>query len=586
MLKKSMEYVGEYKVYTYRAIVLIIIAVICSVIPYFAVYMLIDALLMGREVTAVFAVSVFAAALLGMLLQAVFNVEGLQSSHIAAYHTLENLRISLQGKLEKMPLGVIQAKGTGGLKKVFVDDIEQVELILAHAIPEGIGNMCIPMIIYIVMFFKDWKLGLLSLASLPIGFLAMGMMFKIGMKDMDNYYASGKKMNDTIVEYVNGMEVIKVFNRDGESYRTLAERIHHYRDFTLAWYKACWPWMAVYSAVIPCIAFVMLPVGSYLVLQGSCTLSNLVLVLCLSFAIGPPILRALSFAGKFPHLNFLIEKLEADMAEEPLRQTEDEFSGDGFDITLSNVTFSYGDADVIRDVSLRFRQGTLNALVGESGSGKSTLAKLLVHFYDIKSGSIQIGGQDITKMSLEALSSQISYVAQEQFLFNMSLLENIRLGRADATDEEVMAAAEKAQCREFLDRIEGGIHALAGDSGKQLSGGERQRISLARAILKDAPVIVLDEATAFMDPENEAAMNRAIAEVIRDKTVIVIAHHLQSVTGADQICVMKDGSVDSVGTHKELLAGSDEYRNLWRIAESAAAWGVSMGGAVNVCADE
>ncbi len=577
MFNKAMEYVGEYKPYTMRAIVFIVLGVVCSIVPYFAVYVLVDMLLKGETVNFTCITTLVVVVLAALALQAIFNTIGLANSHIAAYHTLENLRISLQGKLERMPLGVIQKKGTGGLKKIFVDDIEKVELILAHAIPEGVGNLVIPLIIYIVLFFVDWKLALLSLVTLPLGIFSMGMMFKIGVKDMDAFYKSEKIMNDTIVEYINGMEVIKVFNRDGESFKKYKRSVLDYRDFTLAWYKACWPWMAIYSSIIPCIALVMLPVGSYWVLQGLSTLSDLVLVLCLSFAIGAPILRVLSFAGQLPQANYRIDLLEKTMQEPPLKQTGDDFKGENYDIMFENVTFAYEEADVIKNVSLSFKQGSLNALVGESGSGKSTLAKLLVHFYDIREGTIKIGGQDITQMSIESLNDQISYVAQEQFLFNASLLENIRLGKPDATNEEVLEAARKAQCMEFLDRIEGGIHALAGDSGKMLSGGERQRISLARAILKDAPIIVLDEATAFMDPENEAQMNLAIREVIRNKTVVVIAHHLQSIMNADNIFVIKDGELDSHGSHSDLLRTSEEYKKLWRIAETTANWSVTGG---------
>ncbi len=582
MLRKAMDYIGEYKSYTCRAILLIILGVICSIVPYIAVFKLVDVLIAGKTITSAFVLRILLVTIFSLLLHAIFNTAGLSQSHIAAYYTLKNLRISLQHKLENMPLGIIQKKGTGGLKKMFIDDIEQLELLLAHAIPEGIGNLCIPIVIYIAMFFIDWKLALLSLVSLPLGMVAMGAMFKIGMSEMDDYYKAGKEMNDIIIEYVNGMEVIKVFNRDGELYEKYSRSVANYRDFTLAWFKACWPWMALYSAIIPCIVLATLPVGSYLVLQGFSTLSNLILCICLSSAIGGPILKALSFAGKFPQLNYKIEELEKLMSEQPVLQTKDAFIGENYDITFENVTFAYEQTDVIKGVNAKFSQGSLSALVGESGSGKSTLGKLLVHFYDVKEGNIKIGGQDITKMSVEALNDLISYVSQEQFLFNTSLLENIRIGKPDASDEDVVEAARKAQCFEFLNRIEGGIHAMAGDGGKQLSGGERQRISLARAILKDAPIIVLDEATAFMDPENEAQMNLAIREVIKNKTVIVIAHHLQSIVGASNILVMKDGMVESSGTHEELLTKSREYKKLWKIALEQAKWSVTTGGVANV----
>ena len=285
----------------------------------------------------------------------------------------------------------------------------------------------------------------------------------------------------------------------------------------------------------------------------------------MSFGIGAPLLRSLSFMSTMPQINFKIEALEQLMNTPPLQQTDRVFAGEDHSVSFENVRFAYKEEEVLHGVTLSAREGGLVALVGESGSGKSTLAKLLVHFYDVTGGTVKIGGQDVRDMSIEALNNEISYVSQEQFLFNMSLLENIRLGKLDASDEEVLAAAEKAQCNEFLARLPQGIHTMAGDGGKQLSGGERQRISLARAILKNAPIVVLDEATAFMDPENEEKMNAAIAEVIKGKTILVIAHRLHSIVNADQICVLHRGSLAAAGTHEELLARGKTYAKLFEI---------------------
>ena len=431
------------------------------------------------------------------------------------------------------------------------------------------------MFVFIAMFFVDWKLALLSLCALPLGLIAMGAMYKAGTSKMGAYYASAQKMNNTIVEYINGMEVVKVFNRDGESYKRFEQDVRGYRDFTLAWYRVCWPWMALYNSILPCLALFTLPIGAYLVLSGASTLPDLALVLCMSFGAGAPLLRALSFMSTLPQINYKITALEQLMNAPALEQKEKPFTGKGHSISFENVRFAYKEDEVLHGISLTVPEGSLTALVGESGSGKSTLAKLLVHYYDVTGGSIQVGGQDLREMSVEALNDQISYVSQEQFLFNMSLLENIRLGKTDATDEEVLAAAEKAQCMEFLARLPQGIHTMAGDGGKQLSGGERQRISLARAILKDAPIVVLDEATAFMDPENEEKMNAAIAEIIKGKTVIVIAHRLHSIVNADQICVLNNGRVAGIGRHETLLESCPEYKKLWQAAEGSAAWGVA-----------
>ncbi len=575
MFKRVLGYAGEYRKTTYKAIAAMLTGMIMQVLPFWFIYQIIRPLLMGEAITAGYVIRRIAAIALCTVLYAVFYIWGLALSHNAAYNTLKNLRISLQGKMEGLPLGVIQEKGVGAIKKMFIDDIETIELPLAHAIPEGIANIAIPVLVFLGMFAADWKLALLALASLPLGALAMMAMYQSGTSKMRDYYASAQKMNRTIVEYINGMEVVKVFNRDGESYHRYENDIKNYRDFTLAWYKVCWPWMAIYNSLVPCVALFVLPVGAYFVLQGYSTLPDLALVLCMSFGISAPLLRVMNFFPTMVRIDYTVSNLEQMMNEAPLTQSEAPFTGKDHGVSFENVCFAYKEIQVLHDVTLDIPEGSLTALVGESGSGKSTLAKLLVHFYDVTGGAVKIGDQDIRQMSLEALNEQISYVAQEQFLFNISLLENIRLGKPGATDAEVLAAAEKAQCNEFLARLDRGIHTMAGDSGKQLSGGERQRISLARAILKNAPIVVLDEATAFMDPENEEKMNAAIAEVIWGKTVIVIAHRLPSVAGADQICVLDGGNLAAVGTHAELLASCHAYQKLWRAAEGSAQWKVS-----------
>lgn len=572
MFKKVKPYMGGYIKYTYAALITMLIGLIASMIPYFILYRIISTLLDGEKLSAgVFGVNIAIIAVCE-LAYAILYVLGLKFSHISAYNTLKNIRISLQRKLEQQPLGTIQDMGNGKIKKMFTDDIDYIELLLAHALPEGIANLCVPLIALLFMFLADWKLALLSLCSLPIGLAAMGMMFKMGTERMNAYYTASAKMNATIIEYVNGMEVVKVFGRDGESYKRYENDIKSYRDFTLAWYKACWPWMALYSAVLPCIALVMLPVGTLLVINGACTIADLVLVFCLSLAMGTPLLKALSFAGKIPQLNYKIEEIETAMDNEPLKTGGSKFKGNSHIVRFEDVRFGYKDNEVLHGVNLELKEGTMTALVGESGSGKSTLAKLLVHYYDLNGGRITLGGQDITDMSIETLNNQISYVSQEQFLFNTTLYENILIGNPSATREQVLAAADKAQCSEFFVRLPKGIDTMAGDGGKMLSGGERQRISLARAILKNAPVIVLDEATAFIDPENEEKMNMAISEIIKDKTVLIIAHRLQTIINADKICVLKDGSLVAVDTHEVLLKNCKEYQKLWNSSETSANW--------------
>ena len=432
------------------------------------------------------------------------------------------------------------------------------------------------------MFAVDWKLALLTLIMLPIGVWAVMMMTRAGFAKMDSYYRSAQVMNNTIIEYVNGMEVVKVFGRDGDSYKRYKKDVEAYRDFTLDWYRVCWPWMAVYAGVFACCSLFTLPFGGMFVLNGWSQLADLILVLCLSFGLGGPLMKAMRFVPSLAQVDRKVKELEKTLDAEPLKSKGNTFKGKGNTAVFENVTFAYEDKNVIQSADLVVEEGKKTALVGESGSGKSTLAKLLVHYYDIGSGKITLGGQDITDMSLDALNSRISFVSQDNFLFNTSIYDNIKVGKPDATKEEVLAAAEKAQCMEFINRLENGIYTLAGDCGSALSGGERQRVSLARAILKNAPVVVLDEATAFADPENEEKMEKAIAEVVRGKTLLVIAHRLASIQNADRIYVLDNGRVAGSGTHKELLESNDIYKRLWRISEDSAAWNVvgTTGGAV------
>lgn len=575
MFQKVLGYAGELKWKTYLACLVLFMGVLMSVVPFFLAYQVIAPLIAGETISVSYTLVRVGGVLLCLGLHACLYIQGLVLSHEAAYHTLMRIRISLQKKMENLPLGVIQEKGVGTIKKMLVDDVDSLELLLAHAIPEGFANIMIPVVVYISLFAVDWKLALTSLASLPVGMAAMMAMYGIGMKEMANYYQAGQKMNQTIVEYINGMEVVKVFNKDGESYQRFQHDVTHYRDFTLTWYKACWPWMALYNSILPCTLILTLPLGSWFVVQGYSTLSDLILVLCLSLSIGIPLLKAIGFLPSMPQLDYKISALEGILQAQPLQQGSQTFKGEDDSVSFCDVVFAYETKDVIDHVSLKIPAGGVTALVGESGSGKSTLAKLLVHYYDIGYGEILIGGQNICDMSLEALNQRISYVAQEQYLFPVSLLENIRMGRLEATDEEVMAAAKRAQCLEFIEKLPEGINTVAGDGGKALSGGQRQRIALARAILKNAPIVVLDEATAFTDPENEEKMEAAIAEVVKGKTLIVIAHRLPSIQHADQICVMDQGRLAASGTHEELLAGCDIYQKLWHTAIESADWNLT-----------
>ena len=476
--------------------------------------------------------------------------------------------------MERKPLGKVREMGSGAIKKLFTDDIESIELLLAHMIPEGIANLTVAVFALVTILVIDWQLALLTCVVIALGISVSGQMYRVGVEQMGSYFAAAKRLNNTIIEYVNGMEVVRVFNRQDEFGERFASSVTAYRDFALSWYKVSFPWMALYGSWFSNILLYSLPFGTLLILLGQLTLARYILIICLSFGIAPLLLRCMSFIGAVPQASYKIQALEKAFDYPELKTGTAPFSGTGHSIEFRNVRFAYKDLEVLKDVSFTAQERQMTALVGASGSGKSTAAKLLVHYYDVSGGGVLIGGQNIREMSLEALNEQIAYVSQDVFLFNKSIADNIRIGKKGATDEEIIAAAKKAQADEFIRELPDGYATLAGEAGSKLSGGQRQRIAFARAILKDAPIVILDEATAFIDPENEQKMNQAIREIVRDKTVIVIAHKMQSIMNADRIIVLKDGRIAASGCHAELIKACPEYRHLWRISEETADWTV------------
>lgn len=574
LIGKILSYTGVHKRKTIAAAALMAAGALCQVLPYLIVYSLIDAVVQGRGLTLQGSLLPLAGILSCLIIYAVLYMYGLQLSHRAAYRTLENIRCSLQEKMEAQPIGVIRDMGTGAVKKLLNDDVDSIELLLAHMIPEGIANLAVSVVVLLVMAAVDWRLCLLTLFMVGFGASASAQMMATGADKLGTYFAATKRLNNTIVEYVNGMEVVRIFNRSGESYQKFEQSTLNYRDFALEWYRTCWPWMAVYGSIFFSITLYTLPFGALLVLLGQLSISSYVLCLCMSFGIGPLLTHVMTFLSAVPQVNYKIQALEKAIDRMPLKTGSAGFESSSHDVRFTDVHFGYGNDEVLKGVSFVASEGQMTALVGPSGSGKSTIAKLIVHYYDVESGRIDIGGQDLHSMSLEALNSQVSYVSQDLFLFNRSIMENIRVGNPDATDEEVLDAARRAQCDEFVSALPLGYQTPSGSAGTMLSGGQRQRIAFARAMLKDAPVVVLDEATAYIDPENAEKMNAAVAELVAGKTVIIIAHRLSSIAHAQNIIVLDDGRIVASGTHEELLGSCPLYVRLWNASEEAAFWGL------------
>ena len=477
----------------------------------------------------------------------------------------------------RLPLGTVTGKTAGELKSIIVDRVETIELPLAHLIPEGLSNLIFPVIVFIFMLVWNWKVALASVACIPFGVLAYAIVMKTFNSKYDSYMKASKKVDSVIVEYVEGIEVVKAFNQSSKSYKKYTNAITSFKDFTLDWFRSTWPLMNFAAAMLPSTLLGILPAGILLYATGNLTPAELTLTIILSLSLVGPVSYFTTAVNSYKSIEYALLDVQKilDLQELPEEKESKELSG--YDISYKDVTFSYEEAQapVVKDFSLEIPEESFVALVGPSGGGKSTLSRLLLRFWDVNQGCICIGGKDIRSLPLGQLSGLISYVSQDVFLFNMSLFENIRVGNPAATKEEVFQAAHMAQCEEFISRLEQGWDTPAGEAGDKLSGGEKQRIAIARAILKDAPIVVLDEATAFTDPENELQLQKSINELTRGKTLLVIAHRLSTIKNADKIVVLQEGTKVAEGTQNELLKACSLYRSMWEAHVGAKAWAAS-----------
>lgn len=499
-------------------------------------------------------------------------------AHISAYTILEGIRLKIADRLMKAPLGEVMGRRIGYLKNIIMDKVEDLEPPLAHMIPELTSNLLLPVAIFIWMLVIDWRMGLAVLIA-PV--LAMIPMFFL-MRNYNSQYAAymeaNNHVNSIIIEYVEGIEVVKAFNQSTSSYEKFVNAVQSFKEFTLAWFKSTWKSMNLMMAIMPTTLLGVLPVGLLLVQNGSISPAELAMGIILSLSIVGPLMKATTFINEAKSMEYAVEAANELLNLPVLPDSGKIVSISHNDIALKHVTFSYDGSEqneVLHDVNLELPEGSFTALVGPSGGGKSTIARLIARFWDVTGGNITIGGKNIKELSIRQLSELVSFVTQDNFLFNCSLKENIRLGNPNATDEEVYAAAKAACCDEFIVRLDKGYDTPAGDAGKRLSGGEKQRIAIARAILKNAPIVILDEATAFTDPQNEDKIQKSIMALSKGKTLLVIAHRLSTIQNADQIVVLKKGRIVDCGKQEELLKRCPLYADMWKAHIGAKNWSVS-----------
>ena len=546
------------------SIILAVLGVACQMVPYFCVAHIVTMMLSGEQNFSRY-VTAGIIALCGHFGKVLFSCLSTTISHTATYYTLRDLRENITEKLARVPMGTILDTPSGQYKTTIVDRVEGMEPTFAHLIPEMTANVLVPIVIVVYLLILDWRMALLSLVTLVVGLAVMSAGMKNYPVKWEGAVKAGKQMADAIVEYIGGIEVVKAFSQSAGSYKKYSDAVNYNANYYVDWMRENQKTMSAYNAILPSVLICVLPCGFAFWLSGSLELSTFLSIVIFSLGLIGPIIAAFTFTDDLAVLGTNVEEISQLLNAEELNHKETPIKLEDTGISLRSVSFSYdGTTEVLHDVNLTIHPGTMTALVGPSGSGKSTVAKLIAGYWDVTSGRITLGGHELKDMPLSEIADQISYVSQDNYLFNRSIRENIRMGRPGATDAEVEQAAKQSGCDAFIRKLDNGYDTVVGSAGSHLSGGERQRIAIARAMLKNAPVVILDEATAYIDPENEALVQKAISALTVGKTLIVIAHRLSTIVGADNIVVVKDGTIHAQGTHEKLLETCPLYRDMWQ----------------------
>ena len=562
-IRQLFAFVGESNGKMRLSIFLAVLGELFGMGPFLMVAVLADALYQGTA-TPTLVLFLCGGSAVCQIIKMLLTWRSSLMSHKISFTILKNIREAITDRMAKVPMGVMLETPTGTFKNLIVDNVAKLEDSMAHFMPELPSNIAAPLCSILLIFLLDWRMGLAALVTIPLGtFFFAAMMRGYGPR-MENYMRSANEMNSALVEYVNGIQVIKAFNRSAASYGKYADSVCYFHDSTMAWWSQCWLWNAAARAVLPSTLLGTLPVGAWLYMEGGLSLPVFLVALVVPLGFIAPLMKVSEAMEQVSMIKGNLEQVTAFLkTPELVRPTKSaELGSQGFQ--FEDVRFAYNEAEVLHGISFQTQPGTMTAIVGPSGSGKSTIAKLMAGFWDATSGTVRFGGQDIRSIPFGQLMSEISYVAQDNFLFDKSIRENIRMGNPDASDEEVEAAAKAANCHDFIMQLEQGYDTMAGDAGDRLSGGERQRITIARAMLKKASVIILDEATAYADPENEALIQQAISKLVAGKSLIVVAHRLNTIRNADQILVVSNGEIVGRGIQEELLQSCPLYRKMWQ----------------------
>ena len=556
-------FAGQEKSGYITSVILAVIGAAFQILPFFVMARVIGKLLTGNKDLAGYLIDCAVMAAF-WLLRVLFHSLSTAQSHKATFAVLGNIRKQGLEKLSRMPLGDVQAKGSGELKNILVERVDSIEPTLAHVITEMSSNAVVVLATFIYLLTLDWRMALASLITFPLGMIFFMLMMAGYNENYVRTVAATNTLNDTAVEYIGGIEVIKAFGKAKSSYEKFVTAAKECAQSHIDWMNKSNFYFTFAMNIMPETLLTVLPIGGLLLKNGTLTPTTFVLIVILSMGLITPITGCMKFTDDLAKAGTIISQVTDILTAPELSRPEtDAQTPQGNTVELHNVRFSYGETEVLHGIDLTFRDGTVNALVGSSGSGKSTIAKLIVSIWDVSSGNITVGGADIRSVSSEHYNKLVAYVSQDNFLFDNTVRENIRMGRPGATDVEVEQAAKDCGCYEFIMSLENGFDTQVGSGGGHLSGSEKQRISIARAMLKNAPIVILDEATAYTDPENEAIIQQSVARLVRGKTLIVIAHRLSTIVDADQIIVVSDGRIEATGTQIELLQTCPLYEALW-----------------------